>query len=374
MNLKSFIIASLIIHVVGAVALYFYYNPINLSPKPMVEKEGLPAEELINKELKKAKALKPPANFKPETEKSAGGLKAKSQKKSSKPIPSSSKLSPKRPKIISAKKNPSKSSLKASQSPADLNSESSAELKLEESEKASTSLKAKNKNQGIKHGTKQGIKKEIKQEAEQGIKQRVKPRIQRVEQGGAEIKSAFKPKGDLEETKAHFLTKKPTEENFESQKSPAPQESSVENQARQKSPAPQESLVENNQAYPKSLGQGELKQEPENLPVSSSFHKLKQKIGNPPLSYPDFARRAGMEGTVSVLFFVTEQGLVDKIQLESSSGHKKLDNFVLQTLSRYEFLPHQKTWIRYKIPFSLKGEEEDPYWRREEKSSDKDNF
>ena len=85
------------------------------------------------------------------------------------------------------------------------------------------------------------------------------------------------------------------------------------------------------------------------------FHSLKQKLGNPSLSYPDFARREGMQGTVSVVFFVTPQGLVDQIQLESSSGHSELDNFVIRTLAQYEFFPNQDTWVRYKIPFILKG-------------------
>ena len=93
---------------------------------------------------------------------------------------------------------------------------------------------------------------------------------------------------------------------------------------------------------------------------------LKQKMGNTPLHYPDFARREGLEGDVSVLFFVNQQGLVEQIQLESSSGHSELDNFVLRVLSRYEFLHGQESWVRYKIPFALKGEEEERLKLRQE--------
>ena len=96
-----------------------------------------------------------------------------------------------------------------------------------------------------------------------------------------------------------------------------------------------------------------------------NFQDLKQKMGNTSLDYPDFARRTKMEGTVSVLFFVTQQGLVEQIQLESSSGHSELDNFVLRRLSRYEFLPGQETWVRHKISFTLKGEEMEPLTRKE---------
>ena len=65
-----------------------------------------------------------------------------------------------------------------------------------------------------------------------------------------------------------------------------------------------------------------------------NFTGLKQKMGNPPLYYPDFARRAGMQGTISVLFYVTPQGLTDQIHLESSSGYSELDNFVFEAFVR----------------------------------------
>ena len=87
------------------------------------------------------------------------------------------------------------------------------------------------------------------------------------------------------------------------------------------------------------------------------FSLLKQKTGNPPLSYPNFARKKGLQGTVSLLFFVDERGLVEKLQLESSSGHPDLDNFVLRRLSHYQFLENQKGWFRFKKTFVLKGKE-----------------
>ena len=94
-----------------------------------------------------------------------------------------------------------------------------------------------------------------------------------------------------------------------------------------------------------------------NRKVIKKFQALKQRKGNPSLSYPEFARRGGMQGKVSILFYVTSGGLVDQIQLESSSGYSELDNFVLQTLARYEFLPGQESWVRHTIPFILDGEE-----------------
>ena len=123
----------------------------------------------------------------------------------------------------------------------------------------------------------------------------------------------------------------------------------------------EENLHERTNAEPKSLS---------STNSIKTFQSLKQKMGNPSLFYPDFARKAGMQGTVSILFFVTQQGLVDKIQLESSSGHSELDNFVIRTLARYEFLPGQESWVRHQVPFVLEGEEIERLLLRREKAEE----
>ena len=84
--------------------------------------------------------------------------------------------------------------------------------------------------------------------------------------------------------------------------------------------------------------------------------ELRQKPGNPILDYPDFARRKGQQGELSVIFYVNAEGLTEQIQLELSSGHAELDNFVLRHLSKYKFLD-QNLWVRFKRKFVLKGEE-----------------
>ena len=96
-----------------------------------------------------------------------------------------------------------------------------------------------------------------------------------------------------------------------------------------------------------------------------NFKDLRQKRGNPPLSYPEFARRKGMQGTVSVIYFITKDGLADQIQVESSSGHLELDNFVIRRLARYEFLPGQEGWTRHKVKFRLEGVERERLRLRE---------
>ena len=117
----------------------------------------------------------------------------------------------------------------------------------------------------------------------------------------------------------------------------------------------------------KSLAVKDKKEQPASpnvLKHSSSSSKfrdfldLKQKRGNPKLDYPHEARKQKVQGRVSIIYFVDPEGLVDKIQLEKTSGHSVLDNFVLRTIARYEFLPHQEGWVRHTVDFILKGEEE----------------
>ena len=88
------------------------------------------------------------------------------------------------------------------------------------------------------------------------------------------------------------------------------------------------------------------------------FLDLKQKRGNPKLDYPQEAREKKLQGTVSIIYFVSSEGLVDRIQLNKSSGHSLLDNFVLRTIARYEFLPQQEGWVQHTVDFVLKGKEE----------------
>lgn len=88
-----------------------------------------------------------------------------------------------------------------------------------------------------------------------------------------------------------------------------------------------------------------------------NFLNLKQRAGNPKLTYPKKARQIKAEGSLSLIFYLTSEGLVEKIQIESSSGHRELDNSVVQTFARYKFTPNQEGWVRHKVDFRLKGEE-----------------
>ena len=120
---------------------------------------------------------------------------------------------------------------------------------------------------------------------------------------------------------------------------------------------------------PPEAGEGAVSSQPavfrqasEEAPVESAvsfknFSDLRQRSGNPALNYPKKARQTKAQGSLAFIFYVTEQGLVEKIQLKSSSGHRDLDNSVLRTFARYKFQPGQSGWVRHTVEFHLKGEE-----------------
>ena len=244
MNLKSFITASVAIHIIGGLALYFYYNPIVLDPKPV-----LPQQDSLSQE----------------------------------PAPKN------QAQLLKEKKLPIKR---------------------------------------IKPVMRDLIKPSVKER--ELVKKDLKPSVKRIKP----VEKNLKPAAD----------------NFIEREEPSALESfggAAEGIA----------LIED---YKKK----ELSQEPaENLeePDSKirSFSLLKQKPGNPPLSYPVFARKLKMQGTLRLLFFVDERGLVEKIQLEKSSGHPELDNYVLRGLAKYQFLENQTGWVRDERTFVLTGEEKE---------------
>ncbi|MCZ0932756.1 MAG: TonB family protein [Oligoflexia bacterium] len=268
MSLKSFIIASIAIHLIAGTALYFYYNPIVLDSKPiLVDEEELKepvTEENLDQEIPQEKffsekeSLQKPTGADFKTKKPATAAKAPSLDKKE-GLARDQTFSPPKESFVESEKRKGESARK----------------RLEQV------FTPKNKKGFIEEGERKELK---------------------LSQNPAEKPSLKK--------KRYRLKK----------------------QAR-------------------------------------DFSLLKQKPGNPPLSYPDFARKLKMEGTVILLFFVDERGLVEKMQLEKSSGHLELDNYVLRVLARYRFLENQEGWVRYKKTFILKGEEREYLRLRQEESN-----
>jgi TonB family protein len=75
--------------------------------------------------------------------------------------------------------------------------------------------------------------------------------------------------------------------------------------------------------------------------------------------YPDSARRQGIEGTVLVKAYVTEQGRVGKVQVEQSAGHAELDQAAVEAVGRWRFEPARRgrqpvaMWVSIPVRFVL---------------------
>ena len=376
MNLKFFIIASITIHVVGGVALYFYYNPIALPPQPIsFEGEDGSFVEDFNKKINGPEGKPSPETVKnkPRLEERKATVAAEGAsldgenlalKKAEAPI-----LQPENPALEEAKGETQETEepvLETKESPVKLDLVEMAGLNKEDS---------------------RSTQKVGEPFPEEEVSAQDQPALQasenledyEEESASLEAISVQNNKQqkipenleDYEEVDAFLATA--SAQNNKQQKIPEDLEDYEEVEEEPQEFPGQESTPKRVTLKPAQAGLSSSAQERSNTdnakPEIKDFARLKQKPGNPPLSsYPDFARRQGMEGTVSVLFFVTEQGLVDKIQLESSSGHRELDNFVLRVLGRYEFLNNEPSWVRHKIKFALEGEEQELLRLREEVS------
>ena len=75
--------------------------------------------------------------------------------------------------------------------------------------------------------------------------------------------------------------------------------------------------------------------------------------------YPESARRQGVEGTVLLKVRVTEQGRVEAVQLERSTGHSDLDQAAIEAVRRWRFEPAHRgsqamaVWALIPVTFKL---------------------
>lgn len=69
-------------------------------------------------------------------------------------------------------------------------------------------------------------------------------------------------------------------------------------------------------------------------------------------TYPDAARRAGMEGTVEIRFRIGRDGNAEAVEILRSSGHPELDEIAMQTIRRAG--PYPAVSGRVRIPLSYR--------------------
>ena len=76
--------------------------------------------------------------------------------------------------------------------------------------------------------------------------------------------------------------------------------------------------------------------------------------------YPPLLRDAGIGGTVTVFFFIDENGQVQDYRIDQSSGHQALDDAALAVADVYRFtaaLNRDKkvpVWVSFGITFQVR--------------------
>lgn len=105
-----------------------------------------------------------------------------------------------------------------------------------------------------------------------------------------------------------------------------------------------------------------------NTPIASSTpapagQGLEIKPGykeTPEPQYPALARRMGYQGTVELKILVNRSGMVEEMQVVSSSGYPVLDQSALTAVQRWRFEPgtrdavKEAMWIKIPVNFKLR--------------------
>lgn len=82
-------------------------------------------------------------------------------------------------------------------------------------------------------------------------------------------------------------------------------------------------------------------------------------LNNPPPTYPAMSRRSGEQGRVLLRVLVSESGLAESVQLDSSSGYEKLDRAAIEAVKKWSFIPAKRSnqpisaYVLVPVKFSL---------------------
>ena len=66
-------------------------------------------------------------------------------------------------------------------------------------------------------------------------------------------------------------------------------------------------------------------------------------LNNPAPAYPPLSRRLGEQGRVLLKVLVSEAGLAEKIQIDTSSGYEKLDLAAVDAVKKWSFIPAKRS-------------------------------
>lgn len=104
-----------------------------------------------------------------------------------------------------------------------------------------------------------------------------------------------------------------------------------------------------------SIGTESITEAP--VKVTQSYLELKQLSGNKPPIYPRELRLKKEQGRGQLIYYVTNDGLVSRLQLTQSTGSSELDSAAINAFSKYKFVPGQSGYTVHDFEFSLKGPE-----------------
>jgi protein TonB len=82
-------------------------------------------------------------------------------------------------------------------------------------------------------------------------------------------------------------------------------------------------------------------------------------LNNPAPTYPPLSRRTGEQGRVLLKVLVSENGLAESVQLDSSSGYEKLDRAAMEAVKKWSFVPAKRSnqpvsaYVLVPVKFSL---------------------
>jgi protein TonB len=85
--------------------------------------------------------------------------------------------------------------------------------------------------------------------------------------------------------------------------------------------------------------------------VDAQFAYIKDLI-NKNITYPNMAKKLGWQGRVLVCFVVKENGKVDELRIEKSSGYEVLDRNVIETIQKVQPFPKPPVCAELTIPVS----------------------
>lgn len=107
---------------------------------------------------------------------------------------------------------------------------------------------------------------------------------------------------------------------------------------------------------------GDLSAHPTFTPftVAPSIRNMHELVRAMERAYPPGLRDAGVGGTVRVLFFIDEEGVVQDYRIDESSGYEALDEAALSVARAYRFSPalnrdrRVSVWVSFPITFQLR--------------------